>query len=102
MKIRTVLSLLLFTGSSLFSNAVAAESVIHPVDLRCEFLKNPLGIDRAQPRLSWKLQATSSARRGVMQAAFQIQVAGTQQDLAAGRSEERRVGKECRSRWSPY
>ena len=22
--------------------------------------------------------------------------------LATGRSEERRVGKECRSRWSPY
>ena len=22
--------------------------------------------------------------------------------LTAGRSEERRVGKECRSRWSPY
>ena len=22
--------------------------------------------------------------------------------LADGRSEERRVGKECRSRWSPY
>ncbi len=22
--------------------------------------------------------------------------------LLAGRSEERRVGKECRSRWSPY
>ena len=24
------------------------------------------------------------------------------EDLNAGRSEERRVGKECRSRWSPY
>src|SRR3712207_1478486 len=24
------------------------------------------------------------------------------QDQAVGRSEERRVGKECRSRWSPY
>src|SRR5882757_10145384 len=24
------------------------------------------------------------------------------QDQAHGRSEERRVGKECRSRWSPY
>src|SRR3989440_2209191 len=24
------------------------------------------------------------------------------QSAAAGRSEERRVGKECRSRWSPY
>ena len=23
-------------------------------------------------------------------------------DLICGRSEERRVGKECRSRWSPY
>ena len=23
-------------------------------------------------------------------------------DVAANRSEERRVGKECRSRWSPY
>ena len=23
-------------------------------------------------------------------------------DMAAERSEERRVGKECRSRWSPY
>ena len=23
-------------------------------------------------------------------------------ELAAERSEERRVGKECRSRWSPY
>ena len=23
-------------------------------------------------------------------------------DHSAGRSEERRVGKECRSRWSPY
>ena len=24
------------------------------------------------------------------------------EDLKAERSEERRVGKECRSRWSPY
>ena len=23
-------------------------------------------------------------------------------DVVSGRSEERRVGKECRSRWSPY
>ena len=26
----------------------------------------------------------------------------TDDENAAGRSEERRVGKECRSRWSPY
>src|SRR5260221_5405942 len=29
-------------------------------------------------------------------------VAGQPWDRRAGRSEERRVGKECRSRWSPY
>src|SRR5437016_14046100 len=28
--------------------------------------------------------------------------ADTDLDRARGRSEERRVGKECRSRWSPY
>ena len=27
---------------------------------------------------------------------------GEAKPLAGGRSEERRVGKECRSRWSPY
>ena len=27
---------------------------------------------------------------------------GMVEELAAERSEERRVGKECRSRWSPY
>ena len=28
--------------------------------------------------------------------------AGIGQAIAIARSEERRVGKECRSRWSPY
>ena len=27
---------------------------------------------------------------------------GTKNDIPKWRSEERRVGKECRSRWSPY
>src|SRR2546422_10851729 len=29
-------------------------------------------------------------------------IARARAELAASRSEERRVGKECRSRWSPY
>ena len=32
----------------------------------------------------------------------QLQALHTQGATAAARSEERRVGKECRSRWSPY
>src|SRR2546430_5708264 len=31
-----------------------------------------------------------------------IELAGVQQFRLGARSEERRVGKECRSRWSPY
>ena len=33
---------------------------------------------------------------------FTYQQARNQSKLFAPRSEERRVGKECRSRWSPY
>lgn len=40
--------------------------------LRCEYRKNPLGIDVAQPRLSWEIE---SPRRGVFQKAYRIQVA---------------------------
>jgi alpha-L-rhamnosidase len=43
-------------------------------DLRCEYQDNPLGIDVAQPRLSWKLV---SEQRGVTQSAYQIQVTDT-------------------------
>src|SRR2546427_10580969 len=30
------------------------------------------------------------------------EIGGAEQELLRVRSEERRVGKECRSRWSPY
>ena len=38
-------------------------------NLRCEYLRNPLGIDVAQPRLSWQLE---SDRRGARQTAYQV------------------------------
>ena len=85
--------LVLFQGLSVFSTAMAAGSVIHPVDLRCEFLKDPLGTDRTHPQLSWKLQAPPNAGRGLMQTAFQIQVADTEQDLAAGKASAWDSGK---------
>ena len=39
--------------------------------LRCEYKADPLGIDAAQPRLSWQLR---SDERGVVQSAYQVQV----------------------------
>ncbi|HEY3684407.1 MAG TPA: family 78 glycoside hydrolase catalytic domain [Streptosporangiaceae bacterium] len=49
--------------------------------LRCEYLENPIGIDAARPRLSWRLRAS---RRDVRQTAYQLQVAVDAVALAAG------------------
>ena len=43
-------------------------------DLRCEYRGNPLGIDAAQPRLSWVIE---SNRRGERQTAYQVLVASS-------------------------
>ena len=53
------------------ANVSVAQSDLRPVALRCESASNPLGIDVAQPRLSWKL---TSSQRGARQTAYQIQV----------------------------
>ena len=46
--------------------------------LRCEYLKNPLGIEITQPRLSWKIQ---SSQRGQKQTAYHILVASSMENL---------------------
>lgn len=50
-----------------------------PVDLRCGFRVNPVGVDVSNPDLSWTIQASSDAR-GVRQTAYQVLVA-TSTDL---------------------
>ncbi len=53
----------------LFSQAAFSQP--EPLELRCENLCNPLGIDRPQPRLSWRL---APGARGLAQAAYQVVV----------------------------
>jgi alpha-L-rhamnosidase len=56
-----------------------------PVDLRCEFLNNPLGIDDLHPRLSWKIDTTGDelqSVRGVMQSAYRILVTSSPEKLS--------------------
>ena len=43
-------------------------------DLRCEYLKDPLGVDAAAPRLSWIIE---SPQRGQRQTAYQVLVASS-------------------------
>jgi alpha-L-rhamnosidase len=60
------------------------ESAISVLEPRCEFRSEPLGIDVAQPRLSWQL---SSSTRGEKQTAYRILVATTLDDLRADRGD---------------
>ena len=47
-------------------------------DLRCEYLREPLGVDTPQPRLSWII---NSNRRGERQTAYQVLVASSEELL---------------------
>lgn len=57
---------------------------MHVVDLRCEFMKNPLGVDLIQPRLSWQLR---DERRGARQRAYQLQAASRAEALVLGKAD---------------
>src|SRR6266581_5849841 len=62
-------------------------SPLHPTDLRCEYLKDPLGIERSNPRLSWILETEDSALRNQRQIAYQILVSHDRKILNAGEGE---------------
>jgi alpha-L-rhamnosidase len=71
-------------------------SVVEPVDLRCEYLENPLGVDSPAPRLSWKLEVDNGKSeirnlkdtpRGVKQTAYQILVATSEKLLKEGKAD---------------
>ena len=57
------------------ARANAGSAHFRPTDLRCEYLKDPLGIDTPHPRLSWILQPDNRAPRGQRQTAYEILVA---------------------------
>ncbi len=52
--------------------------MIQPIRLRCEYLKNPLGMDVTTPRLSWIVQST---HRGQKQTAYRVLVASSPEIL---------------------
>ncbi|HEV7301405.1 MAG TPA: family 78 glycoside hydrolase catalytic domain [Tepidisphaeraceae bacterium] len=60
---------------------------IAPVDLRCEYQTNPIGLGETQPRLSWKLSASDANARNLKQSAYQILVASSVDVLAGGKGD---------------
>ncbi len=63
----------------------AAEGPLPPVNLRCEFLKDPVGIDVRQPRLAWVDLHTERAQ---MQSAYQVLVASSPELLAQNKGDQ--------------
>ena len=56
-----------------------ANAALKPTAFRCEYRDNPLGIDEAQPRLTWRVE---SAERGQQQVAYRVLVASSEKLLA--------------------
>ena len=68
-------------GVLMFLAGISVTASATPVHLRCEYRQNPLGIDAAEPRLSWQ---SDSSERNWKQAAYQILVASSIDLLRAG------------------
>lgn len=80
-----LLVLLLTAGLGLAAAKPASKISAARVDqLRCEYARQPLGIDAAAPRLNWIMQ---SQGRGQSQTAYQILVASSRASLDANRAD---------------
>ena len=55
---------------------------LRPLELRCEYRQDPLGIDEPQPRLSWGLAPGAPEARGLKQSGYQVLVASSPERLA--------------------
>ncbi len=85
------MAILAAAASSLCCFLPAAGATLKTENLRCEYLKNPLGIDVTRPRLSWELIANggwhSAMPRGVKQIAYQVLVASSPELLKKDRGD---------------
>ena len=57
-------------------------SAVVPTYLRCEYLRNPLGIDVAKPRMDWTFTGFGDLPRNLAQTSYRILVASSPQILA--------------------
>lgn len=64
--------------------AVRAQDKIHPQNLRCEYLTNPIGLDVKHPQLFWNAVSKTNAQK---QTAYQILAASSIANLAVGKAD---------------
>ena len=85
--VRYALLSLAFLACAGASFAASGQCSVTVADPRCEYLKDPLGIDVRQPRLSWRLEAVDPEARGQRQTAYQVLVASTKALLEDGKGD---------------
>ena len=85
LRIIAVVVLLALAVGLAVPSVLAAEGPLAPVNLRCEYLTNPLGIDVRQPRFAWVLRHTDRAQ---VQSAYQVLVASTPELLAQNKGDQ--------------
>ena len=83
-------------GMQEFFNIRKSINVIHHINKMKE--KNHMTISIDAEKAFNKIQHPFMIKKTVQK----VGIEGTYLNIIKARSEERRVGKECRSRWSPY
>lgn len=101
MREKVILPMCIFILLLLHCQKPQEKLILRPLDLRCEMLSNPLGVDVPRPRLSWKLE---SQERDQMQTAYHILVASAPETLAQNRGNLWDSGKVLSSQsvWISY
>lgn len=79
-----------FLASITIVYSVSAASLLQPLELTCEYLKNPLGIDIALPRFGWTFNV---AGRDQIQTAYEIIVSDNLKDIQQGNGSTWSTGK---------
>ncbi|MGQ9691254.1 MAG: family 78 glycoside hydrolase catalytic domain [Thermoproteota archaeon] len=74
-----IFSILLNIQPSQKCFGIRDDELFAPIDLMCEYVSNPLGVDTFNPRFSWTLK---SSRRGEVQTAYQILVSEDLENLS--------------------
>ncbi len=76
-----------------YSEEASNSGSIKPIDLRCEYRKDPTGIDARQPRVHWILQSIVPGARAQAQTAYRILVASSEGLLRSGHADLWDTGK---------
>lgn len=82
MKNIKVVKIIFLLFSICYFSCAEEDHEIELLELKCEYLKNPIGIDVLSPRLSWKIKTTSDDIINQEQVAYQILVATSPEKLS--------------------